>query len=312
MKRTVCLLLCLTLFATFFSGCSKKEEQVSIPQPTEPPIPQYIYDLAESYPEAPPEQLPDKVFADTEVYTLYREDGICYLSFKSGNYKIHYVLDDKESPPYISKVFNSTEEENQCLMEEKYQWLCSPVITEDVEQQIRNTFPLDEEKGFIFPDPEQLYILQLPEEYELIQTDLHDYYAYKSQNRRRDGCAMTLITKESFISALANYHRFEYQEFPFDVTRTDEEDGTTIYEYESLGYKIRTVLYTMQTENRTLFIEKEYIDSIESPNVYGYHFSEVKIFGYDNGKYFRLGVFYSDPEPLLELVDKVTIVKYQP
>ena len=93
------------------------------------------------------------------------------------------------------------------------------------------------------------------------------------------------------------------------MTRS-EENGSTIYEYENNGYKQRIELSCIQTENRTIYIEKGYIDNIEHPNDYGYHLCDVNIFGYDNGRFFTLRPHHQVFEPFLELLDEVTIVKY--
>ena len=306
MKRLVCLLLCFFLSPVLFLGCSKNSSQTNTTPIAQKTIHPYITELMTSFPEADWELLPDEILYETDEYIYYREDGICYISFHSGNYKI--VCDRKDAPSG-SPAFNS--------MEEKYQWLCAPEISDAHEESIRYWNTLVEEKGFIFQDRDRLYTAELPDEYYLKISGIANSLAFQTHERlesgRCGGCYIAVISKDSFISKLTNYYRFQLGNASYETSYSIDENNATVYEYETDVGTRRYVQYCVQIDSQTIFIEECRGDS-HSDRV-GSTINElysVDIFGYENGLYFEIDVFYSDPEPLLELVGKIKIVKYDP
>lgn len=303
MNRRLCSLLCLILLCTVICSCSQDRSPNYNTPPINEPTPPYILELMKSYPEATV-QLPDEVLYEADEFIYYRENGVCYISFHSGNNRIEH--DEKDAPSY-APVFQS--------MEEKYQWFCAPKISADHEATIRSSCTLVEGKGFVFQDRDLLYTAELPGEYRLDRTAIVNSLVFTTHERlesgRYGGCHLAVISKKSFTSHLISFYRFQLGKVAYDTSYSFEEKNATVYEYETEFGKRRYVQYRVQAGAQTYFIEEYRGDSYSDrvgPIVNELY--SVKIFGYDNGIYFSMGVFYSDPEPLIELVGNIKIVKY--
>lgn len=304
MARLVYLMMCLLLFTGLLFGCSENIPLDNTAPEVPETIPPYIMELMDSFPEAERE-LPDQILYETDEYIYYRENGICYISFRSGNHQIE--CDFKDAPTY-SPVFHS--------MEEKYQWFCAPEITAAHEASIRYWNTLDEENGFIFQDRDRLYTAEFPDEYDLNRTSLENSLVLQTHERlesgRYGGCNVAVVDKDSFASSLSHYYRFQLGNASFLRSYKDPVINADVYEYERNNWLCRTVQYCRKTETKTVFIEENYILAKEFYTSEDYHLSEITVFGYDNGHYFSMSPFYSDPELLPELANEIKIIPYTP
>ena len=311
MKRGLCILLCTILLCTTLAGCDNRLDS------TQETIHPYIAELIDSLPASDAVNLPDQLIAETDQYTFSRMDGICYLSFKSGNYEI----DINEKDGYRTQIqFNS--------LDELYQWLNAPQITAETETIIRHLFPLDNNHGFILPDPERLYTIEIPGYTQGSVSLRNNCYqiGFTSQehlnNDSKCGFFVSFCRKDIFSKWLMNHYRFKLRskklaDPDFD---TYQIDHITYYEMNiNPDWRRRFAQYELQIDNRILFIEEHFtiMDannpsiSAESPVLY-----DVDVLGYENGAYFSLAN-YCDKECTygtteIDLGKELKIVEYVP
>ena len=311
MKRTVSLFLCAILFAACLFGCSADDPENTASLPSSHSIDPLYSNIIHTLPGAEANRLENRVISETDSFSFCREDGHCFLKFKSGNHEISLNLDEKESCGH-GIFFDS--------MDDMYRWLLAPDISTATEEAIRHCFRWDENKGFLLPDPDCLVTLGLPDDYKLEGVSVHrDNYSLIYQtptpldSGRRGGIHMQTISEPEFAIYLAQYYRFQHGRQKHDTSYTVADDIKTadVYEYETQVWKHRDIQYILQSEKSTLFVEEIYVMSKDIPDN-DYHLSGVTIFGCSDGLYFTLGVYYSDPEPLLELIDQLTFIKYTP
>lgn len=307
MKRPVCLLLLSALVTAFLFGCSADTPNSTVssaPQETADPR---ILEIMDSLSGIKAETPEDQLLAETDMLTLSRKNGHCYLNFKSGNHKIFLDIGEKDSCGH-AVFFDS--------VEQLHQWLLAPTISKDTEEAIRHCTPLDEANGFLFPDPERIFTLSLPFTYRLERAYLHgEEYALtyvQSPSDRFNGVFIQTISKDRFTSHLEQYYRFQHGRAAYSTSYAADKNNAIAYEYETEVLKLRDVQYRLQTEDMTLFVEEHYLLSRHDPADSDYHFANVTIFGCIDGLFFTLNRYHSDPQTLIGLLDDLKIVKYVP
>ena len=310
LKKAFLVLLSLLLLAGLFTGCEEEVPQGSLSAYIKFDLSNVdVQDVMDTLPKAEPKNLPDEILVDNEIYTYYRQDGLCYLNFKSGNDRISMDLDEKDGCDHRF-WFGS--------MEEAYQWLCCPVFTEHTKEIFRHCWPLDSEKGFYMPDLQQLYVAETPEDYKLDSVDFWGHrfvLIYQTQERLASGrygaFTLTCLSEDSFREKLKNYYRFARGSANRKLYTDFNEKGATIYEYETDVGKHRHVLYTAKTEQIVWFYEDHYYVD-KSYLEEGYHFARPTVFGCLNGLYFSFVNHYSDWDALYEVIPQIRIVDYKP
>ena len=312
MKKLISAMFCICLVAAILFGCFCDSSQ-NTATPTVSPISQdatspFILDIIDTL-SAHSKMLPDQILAKTDECTVYRKDGHCFLDFKSGNQKVSMDITDKDSCGH-AMIFDS--------MEELCQWLDYPVFTGNTEEGIRHCFPLNSENGFYVPDPENLYILDLPDEYHLQSVSIRGErfeLVYKTHEPlptgRNGGILIQFIDKDLFAYDLARYYRFQRGNAPYNNTYRIEENSATVYEYESFGNKCRDIQYCLETDAQTLFVAEHYI-RISDHTGDDYRLASIDIFGSAHGVYFRIGPHYSSYESLRQVINALKIVEYAP
>lgn len=302
MTKRTCILFCILLICASLSGCSHENHSIeSTAHKTHP----YITSLMDSFSQSCEEHLPDKLFVETEEYSIYRKSGTCYLSFKSGNQRLSYENGCKECVGH-TLLFDS--------MDELYDWLLSPEFSDKNMSIIQHAFPLDPENGFIIADPENLKTIVLPDEYHIESVGLGGeccWIVFKTNERlpsgRDGGGLLVLNDTKQFEYQLSSFYSFELGEVAYKAKYDDEINNTTTYEYET-GWELRRVQQCLQTEEGSRYIEKEFAKGNDDE----YHLSSVDIFGYENHTLFTLSSHYSDDEDLIRINEWLKITDYIP
>ena len=80
---------------------------------------------------------------------------------------------------------------------------------------------------------------------------------------------ITYLTKDHYNQLYSYYENFFNNDL-ITITSVEDKDGTIITDYRTSSAILKNIRYTLETENKTVIIEKEY--SIESPlnDIFGY------------------------------------------
>lgn len=301
MKKAVCILMSFVFLVTAFSGCTKEVEETISP---------YITDLMDSLP--PTESLPDCLIAETDRYTFSRIDGICYLSFKSGNYQIEY---NEHEAGQMTIDFKS--------LDALQQWLKKPIITEKYENIIRKFFTLDGEKGFILPDPDCLYTIEGYTVNDVsIRSSSYTLSFVKSENNDMQNSStfyMEFCRENVFRKRLSRHYAHKVNTCNNDHHHDEYQKNNISYvEYTNdLGSRQRFEYYIFQEENKTIFVsEQSCIGDSENPSVSPESpvLRDTNALGYHNGAYFSLWTYCKDKqterEAMIDLIQRIEIVHY--
>lgn len=332
MKKSVCLLLCIVLSAMPLFGCSKEKDtsNLTLNQDTslsqiQETIHPYIAELMDSLPEAE-DPMPDQVIAETEKYTFYRKNQICYLSFRSGDQQIKYCLNNDEKSCVYPHGFSFDS------MEELYQWLIAPEIDTVKEIAIRHAFLLDEENGFILPDPYRLYTIETPKGYTVTNVNLSvigHRISYTNSNHQEfpNVCnfGLEFCNKAMFSRWLT--HKYSHKTNACNNVHHHEE-----YDSENVSYvewtnddgsRSRSTYYVLETEDKTLFIsEYARIHAPDDPSVTPEHpdRENTSVSTYSNGAYFSIWGYcprscdrkQDEDDMKLDLYKKLEVIHYVP
>lgn len=318
MKKSIYLLLCIILFTVPLYGCSNETE----PLPTQETIHPYIVELMDSLPDAE-DAMPDQVIAETDKYTFYRKNGICYLSFKSGNQQI-VDCPDKECPLSHGFSFDS--------MEDLYQWLKAPEIDTNKEIAIRHTFLLDDENGFMLPDPYRLYTIETPDGYTVTNVNLgasvhRISFENSNHNDSQNVCSFGLefCHEAMFPQWLSRLYSHKTNACNNDHKHEEYHSGNVTYVewVDDDNSRSRNAYYVLETKDKTIFVsEYARIHAPENPSVTP-EFPDQEDVGYltySNGAYYSLwnhcsrSCDYKQDEDVmqLKLINEFDIIHYVP
>lgn len=315
MKKVISALLFALLLTGLFSGCDAET-----PPPADYTNSAYlifnldnvdVQDVIDTLPQSDLEPLPDEVLAETDVYTYYRKNGVCYLNFKSGNHRITMDIDEKDSCDHRF-TFAS--------MDEAYQWLCHPVFTAHIEEYFRHCWPLDAENGFLMPDPQRLYVCEAPEEYQLESVDFRGVgfaLIYKTkellESRRYGAFVVGSRSSESFTEALKKYYRFDRgtPKQATEISHSIRDDNASVYEYETYELKNRIVHYTLEETTKKVFIEEHY-GLPDGNKTREYLLYDATVIACEKGICYSISNHYSNMEEVLKILPHLKLVEYQP
>ena len=226
--------------------------------------------------EEPEELWGAEVVSQTEQFIIRRVDGICYLDLGYLNTRQGYW----DLVPSGSVPFRSADHMYQTLMtgsfEQSYIW------------DIRCTFPLDESLGFQIVDPQCFYVPMLPAGNEIKKVRMGS-----STIRYETTCGDFFVTmlKQNYESWMEYLSRFVLHKEDYKNLTKRTEENRDIYEYlGSDGLLHRVTQYPIVTDDKTFYVEYEYIEPDDDPewNRGGEGKRRYRILGCHNGIYFRL------------------------
>ena len=269
-KKMITLVIAAVLL---FSGCGSPQLQVQQSTPTT---------TTPSTTVVP--TLPDTLLVSTDLYEIRRIDGKCYLSFHAGNVKkedegcmLHW--------PWIK--FKS--------MEDLHESLINGTLNEDALETIQHQFALVEGKGFLIQDPEQLYMLQTPEDVKVTEYRIEgDHCSFNLVPKNGgDGLGTLFIaTKEKFQEDLEFDRGFETGAREYDTHSKHGPTGGDAYDYDTPAGRRRTVLYRLETENGEVYVRQNYKLEFKEERM-----AEMHVYGYMDGVYYCIAFYAMDEIP---------------
>lgn len=243
------------------------------------------------------------VLHSTEGYTIHRVGSQCYLDMTYGNQKLYLNEDGCViHPRYLE--FESVEQIYQAFMQ-------GALSIEDL-QVIQYAFPLDDH-GFLIPDPQKLYDLELPAGMECwrieLQTDTCSFCIYGNGIDGIRSAGLSIISEQKFREDLRNYRNIETSKDTFDRITAIEERNATAYDYTNEHGQYRRILYCIENQSRTLYVIENY-DLTGSGNSATVP-TEINILGQTNGAYYTLDL-YVDERPEISDLEAISPIPYQP
>lgn len=299
------LFRCLSLLTALLLlvGCSAGNAQA--------PIDPMIRQLMDELPRGDGNVPGDETIVKTADYTIYRKDGQCYLDFNDGNHWVDLYDEDSCIIPSNELWFYTPEE--------LYQFLSSGDIS-GREDTIRYGFPVDQKNGFLWADPDNFYVTDIPEGYEYFYSTLQgNEYKYVLRtlemiNDQSFGVIdLTFCSEETFAERLTWHYRLALGQKEYDTTYTVDEHNATVYEYDMPAGRYRQVQYQLTTPTLTLFVDETHqLTSNDGSPINQSVYPTLSVLGCVNGVYFILDPPTNDPDQLLELIDTLNIHKYEP
>lgn len=226
------------------------------------------------------------------TYTISAVDGIFYMNFSDGNVwdtniQLSGQVNGSVSFKSLSEMKNKIEN-NDFSAYDIY--------------LIKNEFEKDE-NGIVICDTNNLYEPVMPN--GLTYTDVYWYGATYAFSVESD----TLLTGSYFYFTKEKYDEYfacEYEDFfnnpNISIENTEHEKigdtDATIYRYSTDISQFKKIRYTVEAEDKLLYVEEEYrlsvsADGIEISGNVPYR---AKIYGCDNDIYFAVTVFnFSEP-----------------
>lgn len=235
-------------------------------------------------------------------YVMKEVDGQFYIDFGEGNQR-HYLTDPCLVYPFGLR-FDS--------VEDLYNSLMTGDFTMQELQVIRARFELDENHGFLLPNPRQLWALDTPEGVSIeIEIRAYEYLFYiRSANN--------IPIEEQFTWQLHVLTKSEYDRYMQNRVERDyaatipipEQDAVAYDEEMSSGRICRYVQYTREHDGKQLAVEEiYYVSGQELPSAA----SAISVLCHDNGIYYRLyHSMATDNIPTTQWLAQFDLLPYTP
>lgn len=238
----------------------------------------------------------------TEGYTIRRVGSQCYLDMTYGNQKLY--LDESGCVIYPHHVeFESVEQLYQAFLH-------GTLAIEDL-QVIQYAFPLDDH-GFLIPDPQKLYDIELPADMACSQVDLAwDGYTFHIRSASADisSAQLSVVSEEEFRDGFRSYRDIETGEQEFDSVTQMEDRNATAYDYTNHIGQYRMILYRIEDAARALNVIERY--QLSGSNASATVPYEIMIYGQMNGAYYTLDLNV-DARPEVSRLKAISLIPYQP
>ena len=237
--------------------------------------------------------LPDASFT-TELYSVERSNGACYVSFVNGN----DIRDEEQDllTQQLSFIFFST-------VEEMYDTIRNGKLTEQQIAVIKNSFTL-KEKGFVFPDVERLLTPVLPDDLQASGIGLtDDVYTYSLRSDGETLGGSVRVLSEGLYRAVYDYEYTNY--FDNDnITVVSTQEGMLegvpceITEFRTAVAKLRMCRLQIQEEGKLFSVQIKYVIEASSSLLEASETvpSSITVYYEEDGRY--LEIYLHDFEEL--------------